>query len=64
MDYTKKQLLISKIRNIESSVPKGKEILLTIDDYFGGNDEKNCIILANTLTGTSSKEFESFLREG
>lgn len=62
MNQLKKLTLIRKIRKVQDRIPKGKEILITLDDYFDGNDEENCIILANTDVNVSSKEFESFLR--
>lgn len=61
MDQHKKLSLIRKIRKVEDSNPKGKEILISVDDYFDGNDENCCNILANTCNLVSAKEFESFL---
>lgn len=62
MDQLEKLNLIRQIRKIESHYPCGKEILISIDDYFKGNDESHCSILANTSVNLSSKEFETFLR--
>jgi len=62
MNQLRKLDLIRKIRKVKSRNPRGKEILISIDDYFKGNDEKICNILTNTLNDISSAEFEMFLR--
>lgn len=62
MDQSEKFNLIRKIQEIESQCTCKKEILISLNDYFRGNDEDNCIILANTSVNLSSKEFEKFLR--
>lgn len=62
MDQSEKFNLIKKIQEIESQCTREKEILISLDDYFRGNDENNCIILANTSVNLSSKEFEKYLR--
>lgn len=63
MDESQKFNLIRKIQEIESQCTREKEILISLDDYFRGNDETNCIILANASVNISSKEFEKFLRK-
>ncbi|NMM62453.1 hypothetical protein HBE96_07065 [Clostridium sp. P21] len=63
MDQFEKLNLIRKIQEVQSQCcTHEKEILISIDDYFKGNDESHCIILANTSVNLSSKEFEKFLR--
>jgi len=63
MDQSEKLNLIRKIQVLESKCTREKEILISLDDYFRGNDENHCIILANTSVNLSSKEFEKFLRD-
>lgn len=63
MDKFEKMNLIKKIQEIESQCTREKEILISIDDYFRGNDENHCIIIANTSVNLSSKEFEKYLRD-
>ena len=63
MDQTKKLGLIQKVKDIQRRCPKDKEIVMTLDDYFDGNDESCCIILANNTNLNSSADFERFLRQ-
>jgi hypothetical protein len=62
MDQTKKFALIQKVKDIQRDSPKDKEIVITVDDYFDGNDESCCTILANAGQ-SSSATFERFLRQ-
>jgi len=62
MDQTKKLVLIQKVKEIQRASPKDKEIVIPLKDYFDGNDEDCCIILADAGQ-SSSANFEQFLRQ-
>jgi hypothetical protein len=48
VDELKKIALIRKVRRIEHGSPRGRDVLISLQDYFDGNDESDCTILANT----------------
>ena len=63
MDELKKLELIRKIRKVQGHAPRPKEILISLEDFFDGNDEAPCGLLANTRVHLSAPQVAEHLRQ-
>lgn len=63
IDQAKKVALIRKIRRVQSQTHRGKEkeIVISLEDYFDGDNSEHCPILANTGISLSAPALHDFL---